>query len=774
MSSAATAKATATPTRLAPSDSSTYNSDLARHVGTPSPSRSRTYLADEARTQASSPSSLSPAVLPTSHSWNYGQDLTGASHPGLLTGQSPVRRAGSLKSSSSPGVPRPAGSSLPRRSPSQGDTERAREKARGIRERRLSSTSREDSLSSPIPRNEPLPTDRTSLYSPSPPPPTALHSRSVGQSVLLLSSSARSGLAPSSSSSPRKVQSEVNGTPFEMQTLARNHVVQNAGPSVSTSYPSSSADPTLTTTPKTTSPRARTRSNPTRYAPSGLAAAEPVPLTSPTSSTMRSNRSHDGSTLIRKGSTGSRVNGSASPSHRIDGPSGLTTSASTDSISSRGYPNGQEEAALSASASASPIQQRSVSSGNTAKIAPPASPPRKSSKSHKLTPKQLAKRKAEEANRRDREADEAAARAAAAAAAAAVAAAIAAQDQSGSVNENVIGLRDIRRQANSDFDSPSDALDSDNGHLSPLGKPRKLDYGEEPSNTKHRGPETTAQIPRSTSAFVNGTPSTSGRDDSMQFRLPTSTSSMTNRNGLAGPSKLRSASEPPDSTSARTQLASQRNALAARAATIDWDEMIPPAIARRLAQEELLRRDPLLRNQEGLIDTWDRDGLPLTQVEIQVLAQDAVRREEGGGGGLDSPAELAADQEQGGELAAAPPPLLDEGIEMHDLRAREEEREAREAMQRQEEEMRRLRREDEEKKKREEEEQEQARRRKLCEEQQKAEASASSSTQPHAQAQVRPIGPSEQQQQLQRQVNGKKAPADKEKEPGCCAGCIVM
>lgn len=612
------------------------------------------------------------------------------------------------------------------------------------------------------------------------------------------SSSARSGLA-SSSPSPRKGHGEVNGAPVEMQTFART-TAQYAGPSFTTSYPSSSAEPTTTTTTTTTNtvPRARTRSNPTRYVPSGLALADPVPLDPPTSSAMRSTRSQDGSTLLRKGSTGSRVNGAGS-SHRVDAPSGLTASASTESISSRGYHNGQQDIA----SSPSPSQQRATTSGNTAKIAPPASPPRKSSKSHKLTPKQLAKRKAEEANRRDREADEAAARAA-------VAAATTASEQNGTGNEDLIGSKDTTRPpvAHNGFGPPSDtALESDPGHLFPLGKPRKLDYGESPA--KHRGPgpgadTTVAKIPRSTSALVNGnslhSTSTGGRDDSMQFRLPTS-ASMSNRNGngngngtgLTGPSKVRSASEPP--TSAGLPLGLQRGSIAARAATIDWDEMIPPAIARRLAQEELLRRDPLLKHQEGLIDTWDRDGLPLTQVEIQVLAQDAVRREEGGGE-LDTPAELEQEDEGGAGaalptslpagLAPSPPLPLDE-IEMHDVRAQQEEQEAREAMQRQEEQVRRLRRGDGKEEK--EEEEEEARKEKMAEEQREVEARSSllaqaqaqpqplDQSQPQAQpqAQTQPTALSKQQQQQQQgQSISKKTKVDEEKQPGCCAGCIVM
>lgn len=57
------------------------------------------------------------------------------------------------------------------------------------------------------------------------------------------------------------------------------------------------------------------------------------------------------------------------------------------------------------------------------------------------------------------------------------------------------------------------------------------------------------------------------------------------------------------------------------AALWDWEEVLPPAIARRVAQEELLRRDPGLQDVDSLIDTWDKSGLPLTQKSIQAMAE---------------------------------------------------------------------------------------------------------------------------------------------------------
>ncbi|CAD6886220.1 unnamed protein product [Tilletia controversa] len=50
--------------------------------------------------------------------------------------------------------------------------------------------------------------------------------------------------------------------------------------------------------------------------------------------------------------------------------------------------------------------------------------------------------------------------------------------------------------------------------------------------------------------------------------------------------------------------------------THDFDEMLPPAIARRLEQQRLMALDPRLSRVEGLIDTWDRNGLPLSTRDL--------------------------------------------------------------------------------------------------------------------------------------------------------------
>ncbi|CAO1620980.1 unnamed protein product [Jaminaea pallidilutea] len=59
----------------------------------------------------------------------------------------------------------------------------------------------------------------------------------------------------------------------------------------------------------------------------------------------------------------------------------------------------------------------------------------------------------------------------------------------------------------------------------------------------------------------------------------------------------------------------------------DWEETLPPAVARRLAQEELLRKGvpEHLQDVDGLIDTWDTQGLPLTERQARADAH-AKRR----------------------------------------------------------------------------------------------------------------------------------------------------
>ncbi|PWZ00721.1 hypothetical protein BCV70DRAFT_206143 [Testicularia cyperi] len=45
----------------------------------------------------------------------------------------------------------------------------------------------------------------------------------------------------------------------------------------------------------------------------------------------------------------------------------------------------------------------------------------------------------------------------------------------------------------------------------------------------------------------------------------------------------------------------------------DWEEQIIPTVARRLQQQQMLADDSRLSRYEGLIDRWDKDGLPLSK-----------------------------------------------------------------------------------------------------------------------------------------------------------------
>lgn len=60
----------------------------------------------------------------------------------------------------------------------------------------------------------------------------------------------------------------------------------------------------------------------------------------------------------------------------------------------------------------------------------------------------------------------------------------------------------------------------------------------------------------------------------------------------------------------------------------DWDEQLLPVVARRLEQQRLLASDPRLSRVEALIDTWDRDGLPLSKSQQSQVARIRREREE--------------------------------------------------------------------------------------------------------------------------------------------------
>lgn len=111
-------------------------------------------------------------------------------------------------------------------------------------------------------------------------------------------------------------------------------------------------------------------------------------------------------------------------------------------------------------------------------------------------------------------------------------------------------------------------------------------------------------------------------------RLPTAGPS----NYHSSSSRLtRSGSVEPATSLASKVVPTQRSTRAATEPPLgsknSWDEVLPPAIARRVAQEELLRRDPSLASVEGLIDTWDREGLPLSQRQVDELVENRRQRE---------------------------------------------------------------------------------------------------------------------------------------------------
>ncbi|KAI3493284.1 hypothetical protein L1887_42125 [Cichorium endivia] len=60
-------------------------------------------------------------------------------------------------------------------------------------------------------------------------------------------------------------------------------------------------------------------------------------------------------------------------------------------------------------------------------------------------------------------------------------------------------------------------------------------------------------------------------------------------------------------------------------ASNDWEDQIIPTVARKLQQQQLLAGNST-RTHEALIDTWDRNGLPLSQTDF-AAQQRAARLE---------------------------------------------------------------------------------------------------------------------------------------------------
>ncbi|PWN51929.1 hypothetical protein IE53DRAFT_28649 [Violaceomyces palustris] len=54
----------------------------------------------------------------------------------------------------------------------------------------------------------------------------------------------------------------------------------------------------------------------------------------------------------------------------------------------------------------------------------------------------------------------------------------------------------------------------------------------------------------------------------------------------------------------------------AKARVMDWDEEIIPVVAKKLEQQRIMAGDPRLSRVDGLIDTWDRNGLPLSKSQF--------------------------------------------------------------------------------------------------------------------------------------------------------------
>lgn len=82
-----------------------------------------------------------------------------------------------------------------------------------------------------------------------------------------------------------------------------------------------------------------------------------------------------------------------------------------------------------------------------------------------------------------------------------------------------------------------------------------------------------------------------------------------------------------------------------------WDEVLPPAVARRVAQEKLLAEGT---PEDSLIDTWDRAGLPLSKSQraMRAYAAESERlREQSAPPDLGRDEIMTMEELQGGKAA---------------------------------------------------------------------------------------------------------------------------
>lgn len=149
---------------------------------------------------------------------------------------------------------------------------------------------------------------------------------------------------------------------------------------------------------------------------------------------------------------------------------------------------------------------------------------------------------------------------------------------------------------------------SPDGHRREKAVTERSNGSERPNKYSESGRRWPSETPASHSQLRSATVGALGESSSSS---KSGNAERPSASQAAGPSSrsIRAATEPPADT---------------RAGLWDWEEVLPPTIARRVAQQELMKRDPSLKDVDRLIDTWDKSGLPMTQKAIEAFAADSV------------------------------------------------------------------------------------------------------------------------------------------------------
>lgn len=181
---------------------------------------------------------------------------------------------------------------------------------------------------------------------------------------------------------------------------------------------------------------------------------------------------------------------------------------------------------------------------------------------------------------------------------------------------------------------------------------QNLPSGSTPTKGSSNGPQRTASLSRRKAAAaavmdpklmeefgpLGSTPSPAATSKLMQAHLEADpTSSVTSPMRKRQPDAFRSLASPDKgirgyrnvSAPAGTGNVGDFGTSPSSKGVNSWEDQIIPTVARKLQQEQFLKAgDGRMSKYEGLIDTWDRNGLPLshTDVMLQAQAQQSARK----------------------------------------------------------------------------------------------------------------------------------------------------